>query len=205
MLKLAKIVVGCLLAFTALGFSSASAAPRVLAQATVEVRLTIERFVLVTDMQVMPRVLELDCPEGEPPVHIRLDLPSFLKCSDLHLDTIQLNGVPISPVEPPTKWKGDKDATRCHMFFDRQEVVDILGPPPGHRVIQFQAEIGGGHLITAADTVRLLPTKGETATSGESTQKDTTDYLGSPNGRVITCTLTHCSYLAGGYSLIWSQ
>lgn len=124
---------------------------------TFTVTVTIPQCLIVTEMRVMPRVLELDCPEGEPPVHIRLDLPSFLKCSDLHLDTIQLNGVPISPVEPPTKWRGDKDPTRCHIFFDRQEVVDILGPPPGHRVIQFQAEICAGHLISAADTVTLLP------------------------------------------------
>ena len=150
-------LLGCLLICGAVGSSSASAAPRVLAQATVEVRLIIERFVLVTDMRVMPRVLKLDRPEGKPPVHIRLDLPSFLKCSDVHLDTIQLNGVPISPVPPPTKWKADKDATRCHIFFDRKEVVDILGPPPGYRTIQFQAEISGGHLITAVDTIRLQP------------------------------------------------
>ena len=201
-------MLGCLLICGALGLSSASAAPRVLAQATVEVRLIIERFVLVTDMRVMPRVLELDCPEGEPPVHICLDLPSFLKCSDVRLDTIQLNSVPISPVPPPTKWKADKDATRCHIFFDRKEVVDILGPPSGYRTIQFQGEIGGGHLITAVDIVWLLPTKGETASLSESTQQ-ASDWLTGSNGRVITCTLAPTTYLGhitpGAYTLIWSQ
>ncbi len=126
-------------------------------QASIEISLTIPQAVLCTSMRVMPRVLELDCPEGEPPVHICLDLLAFVKYSDVRFDTINLNDVPISPVPPPTKWKPDKDSTHCHIFFDRKEVVDILGPPPGYRTIQFQAEISGGHLITAVDTIRLQP------------------------------------------------
>ncbi len=126
-------------------------------QGSIKISLTIPQAVLCVSMRVMPRVLELDCPEAELPVHVCIDLPSSLTCSDVRLDTIQLNGVPISPVPPPTKWKPDKDDTRCHIFFDRKEVVDILGPPPGYRTIQFQAEISGGHLITAVDTIRLQP------------------------------------------------
>jgi len=126
-------------------------------QGSINISLTIPQAVVCVSMRVMPRVLELDCPEAELPLHVCLDLYSSITCSDVRLDTIELNGVPISPVPPPTKWKPDKDATRCHIFFDRKEVVDILGPPPGYRTIQFQAEISGGHLITAVDTIRLQP------------------------------------------------
>ena len=213
-------LLGCLLLYSAVGLSSAKAAPGVLAQATVEVRLIIEPCVLVTDMRVMPQVLNLQPQSGNHPptrplVLIRLHIPTCARNVELHRDTIRLNGVLIAPIQRPfghwqKEW-GDcpgPSPDYLHLFFDRREVINILGPPPGLRVINFEATIGGGHLITATDTVQLLPPKVKIGLCGESSHP-AGNWLTGPKGRTIICTLSPTNYLGditqGVYTLTWSQ
>lgn len=134
------------------------------ASATITIGLVIPQCVFITTMWVTPRVLSMDWRPDDPPVHLRLDLPPFFQPSHLRLDTIQLNGVPLRPIRPPLGWRGNPEAGRCHLFFNRGEVVKLLGPPPGRREVHFQAEVVGGHLLTAVDTITLRDKRKEWGT-----------------------------------------
>ena len=123
---------------------------------------TISQATFGTEMKVSPQTInpvsaKPSKPSLAPPItlQIKVIVPDFARNARLNFDSITLNGQPISL---SSKFENDPKLGQrwVHLFFDRAEVVNILGAGAGQRVLTLQMIIGGGHLMIASDTVKLL-------------------------------------------------
>lgn len=133
---------------------------------TTDLYLTVEQFVLVADMDVMPCTVNPESarrgPQQNPYVHVRLGCVDFLRGWRIDPSSITLNGqaVPLMRATGGNKLDADGmlpcDGKPLHLFFDSADVLDTLAPGEGERELVLQATITGGHLLVASDTVRVL-------------------------------------------------
>lgn len=142
---------------------------RTMATATARVSLTVERCVFVTTMEFLPESMRLPTPGARPPVIPELVLatvriPSTLRTADLHQETTKINGVPLAPrrtliSQIPAEWRQCVQSPRSGylvLLFDRQAFINALGSTPGTRQVTLEMTVGGGHLLTASEGIRLL-------------------------------------------------
>jgi hypothetical protein len=127
----------------------------------------VQPYVLATTMTMTPRAINPPTPARSRAVldasnvEIKLRVPSFIARGDVQLSAFQLNGYPITAVKvPSTRADLQPDTYRfspgfVHVFFNRQEVLSILGPSVGERTVVLEAGLGGGHFIRATDTIKM--------------------------------------------------
>lgn len=148
-------------ALCALGLGTAIvlAVPHITAKDSVPVNLTVQRFVLVTEMKIEPNELDQKIIEQK---------GNGVDCVNellVHTDTITLNGKPIPLMKDSSdnatknEEKPPKGGKFLRLCFNRQEVMASLNLPPGEQLIKLEAELGAGHLITGSDLVKVKAAK----------------------------------------------
>jgi hypothetical protein len=140
--------------------------------AKVSARGTIGIVTLPCSMKVVPQTINPKSGANGnssplPHVMCKLDVSAFADV-ELHLDTVTINGTPLMPLPLPVQldpremleWQQELEPTngKLHLFFSRQDIVDILGSPEGQRTITLTMSVGGGHQVSVSDKVKLLST-----------------------------------------------
>ena len=136
------------------------------ATATATVILTVERYAVVTTMDILPCSIQLPLPKpcSSGFVLIMVHLPDFIQPQDLHKDTIKINGIAMTPICPsrcqiPAEWLPYILKPPDHLlilFFDKSQFVSVLGETPGVKTVTLEMTIGGGHVLTATGQLSLL-------------------------------------------------
>jgi hypothetical protein len=141
-------------------------------------KVVIEPYVLATSMMLTSRTLNFKSSgitpsttarpaSSNPNVEIKLYIPACIAERNLYLSQFQLNGRLITPINLSSPSIGSQSIASqegtyrlssnfVHLFFDRREVMHILGPTTGDRVLLLKAELGTGHFLSASDTIKVL-------------------------------------------------
>lgn len=124
---------------------------------------SISQLLITTSIKASPQTLNPVTgnkfqSSSEQMVQIKMEIPDLFRNATVHYDNIRLNGysIPLRERQEEVPKIGPK---YVHLFFDRAQVINILGAPAGDRVIFVELTFGGGHLFTGSDVIKLLPAK----------------------------------------------